>query len=87
MKPESTDAQRKRRRGAVISTVVATVWLAVMALVMLWLREPLEAEDVLARVLLILAVIELAAIIPVWVNLRTRLKEIKGGEEDAAAQY
>jgi len=37
--------------------------------------------------MLIVGLLELGMIIPVWILLKTRLKEIEGGEEDAAAQY
>ena len=37
--------------------------------------------------MLIAGLLELGMIIPVWILLKTRLKEIEGGEEDAAAQY
>ena len=86
-KPENTDQQRKRRRGAIISAAAATLWLAAVGLAMLWLRTSLEAGSFGSKALLILAAVELIAIIPVWINLKARLKEIKGGEEDVAAQY
>ena len=38
-------------------------------------------------VLRIISVLELGAIVPVWILLKKRLKEIEGGEEDAAAEY
>lgn len=37
--------------------------------------------------MLIAGLLELGMIVPVWILLKTRLKEIEGGEEDAAAQY
>ena len=37
--------------------------------------------------MLIAGLLELGMIIPVWILLKIRLKEIEGGEEDAAAQY
>ena len=40
-----------------------------------------------SAVMLIAGLLELGMIVPVWILLKTRLKEIEGGEEDAAAQY
>ena len=37
--------------------------------------------------MLIAGLLELGMIVPVWILLKTRLKEIEGGEEDVAAQY
>jgi len=37
--------------------------------------------------MLIAGLLELGMIVPVWILLKTRLKEIEGGEEDAATQY
>ena len=42
---------------------------------------------VLSVVLLVLALINLGTIVPLWISFRIRLKEIEGGEEDAAAEY
>ena len=38
-------------------------------------------------VLLVISLIDLGAVVPVWIFLHIRLKEIQGGEEDAAAEY
>ena len=40
-----------------------------------------------SRVTLVVILLELGTIVPVWILLKTRLKEIQGGEEDAASQY
>jgi len=39
-----------------------------------------------SAVMRIAGLLELGMIVPVWIILKTRLKEIEGGEEDAA-QY
>ena len=57
------------------------------ALLLLWLRSGLEPAGFLSKLLLVFAVLDLGSIIPVWISLKQRLTEIKGGEEDAAAQY
>jgi len=40
-----------------------------------------------SAVMLIAGLLELGMIVAVWILLKTRLKEIEGGEEDAATQY
>lgn len=79
------NAQRKRRRDAFQSAAVSTLLLVLSAGVLLFLRS--QTEGFGSAVLLILSVLELGMVIPVWILLKTRLKEIEGGEEDAAAQY
>ncbi len=79
------EAQRKRRRDAFQSAAVSTLLLVLSAGVLLFLRS--QTEGFWNAVLLILSVLELGMVIPVWILLKTRLKEIEGGEEDAAAQY
>ena len=79
------NAQRKRRRDAFQSAAVSTLLLVLSAGVLLFLRS--QTEGFWNAVLLILSVLELGMVIPVWILLKTRLKEIEGGEEDAAAQY
>ena len=79
------EAQRKRRKEAFQSAAVSTLLLVLSAGVLLFLRS--RADGFWGAVLLILSVLDLGMVIPVWILLKTRLKEIEGGEEDAAAQY
>ena len=79
------NAQRKRRKDAFQSAAVSTLLLVLSAGVLLFQRS--QTEGFWSAVLLILSVLELGMVIPVWILLKTRLKEIEGGEEDAAAQY
>ena len=93
MKQKNTDpdidtaAQAERRRDAVRSAVFFTLFRLLTAWALLWLRAEMEPGGFWAKAALLLIVLDLGSIIPVWINLRTRLKEIQGGEEDAAAQY
>ena len=87
MKPKNIDAQARRRRDAWKSVIIATVWLILSACVLLYLRHTYVPEGIGSAVMLIIAVLDLGALIPIWILLKTRLKEIEGGEEDAAAQY
>ena len=81
------DAQTLRRRDAWKSVIMATVWLLLSASVLLILRQAYMPDGFWSVVLLLAALLELGMLIPVWILLKTRLKEIEGGEEDAAAQY
>ena len=82
-----TRRQAKRRKNALFAAASATILRLVSALALLWLWAGLDPSGFLARLLLIFVVLDLGSIIPIWINLRVRLKEIQGGEEDAAAQY
>ncbi len=87
--PKSTDpiAQAKRRRDAWQSAVTATLLRLLAAVLLLWLRTRCRAGGLGEAVTGLIAVLELGTIVPVWILLKQRLKEIEGGEEDAAAQY
>ena len=80
-------AQQQRRRDAIRSAVVSTVMMGLTAAVMLILRGCYHVDGFGGAVLLIISLLDLGAIVPVWILLKERLKEIEGGEEDAAAQY
>ena len=81
------DAQKGRRRDAWKSAITATVWMLLSASMLLLLRHFYVPEGFWSAVMLIAGLLELGMIVPVWILLKTRLKEIEGGEEDAAAQY
>ena len=87
MKPKNTDGQAKRRKDALRGAVTATVTQLAIGALLLWLRSGCPAGSVLSKVLLVIPVLELGSIFPIWINLKIRLKEIEGGEENAAAQY
>ena len=80
-------AQKQRRRDAWQSAITASVWMTLGAVVLLVLRHLYVPEGFWSAVLLLAGLLELGMNIPVWILLKTRLKEIEGGEEDAAAQY
>ena len=81
------EAQKQRRRDAWKSAIIATVWMLLSASMLLLLRHFYVPEGIWSAVMLIAGLLELGMIIPVWILLKTRLKEIEGGEEDAATQY
>ena len=78
-------AQKKdARKGAAF---FALVQLA-MALLLLWGRSQLaDWRGWMRLLLLILAVGDLVTIPAVWIVLKQRMKEIEGGELDAARKY
>lgn len=82
-----TPANIKRRREALRGALTATVVQMLTAAVLLWVRLQGDVPGFVALLLLVLAIIDLGAIVPIWINFRARLKEIQGGEEDAAAEY
>ena len=81
------EAQKDRRHDAWKSAIIATVWMLLSASMILLLRHYYVPEGFWSAVMLIAGLLELGMIVPVWILLKTRLKEIEGGEEDAAAQY
>ena len=86
--PKNTEnAQAQRRREAIWSAAVSTAMRLLMAAVLLGLRWGRDGGSFLSKLLVIVLVLELGSIVPIWINLKKRLEEIQGGEEDAAAQY
>ncbi len=87
--PRSIDpvAQARRKKEAKQSAMISSLWLLGSGGLVLFLRYFYHITGFWGAVLLIFAVLDLGMIIPVWILLKTRLKEIEGGEEDAAAQY
>ena len=82
-----TPANTKRRRDALRGAVTATVTQLATAAVLLWARQQEGVPRFVSVLLLVLAIADLGAIVPIWISFYKRLKEIQGGEEDAAAQY
>lgn len=87
--PKNIDeaAQARRKKDAWQSAVTTTLLRLGMATLLLLLRWYHHMEGVGGSVMLIIALVELGTVVPVWILLKTRLREIEGGEEDAAAQY
>ncbi|MGI5963848.1 MAG: hypothetical protein ACOX7N_09095 [Lawsonibacter sp.] len=87
MRPESTDAtnQRALRWQAIRGAVSYCLIQLVGALLLFALRGVIQGW--MDTLLLVLAVLDLAAIPPVFWVLKERIKEIKGGELDVARKY
>ena len=81
---KQTRDQRSRRTGAIIAAAVfALLMLGLVALlVWAWFYDPIPV----GIVLFIIAIL-IAPVVGVALALRQRLKEIEGGEEDAAREY
>ena len=82
-----TQRQAQRRKSAILSAVLSTLFRLLAAWVLLWMRTSTTPSGFVSKLLLLVAVLDLGSVLPIWISLRTRLKEIQGGEEDAAAQY
>ena len=87
--PESTDspAQCRRKKEALQSAAASSFWLGICGAGLLILSRRFAAGTLVRAILAIVSLLELGMLIPVWILYKTRLKEIEGGEEDAASQY
>ena len=65
--------------------MASTITQLFSAAVLLWLRA--GTTGALSKLALILALLDVVTIIPVWVALQARLREIERGEEEDASQY
>ena len=87
--PENTDspAQRRRKKDALKSALVSSGWMGLSGVALLVLSSVFVETPLVRAILAIVSLLELGMIIPIWILYKTRLKEIEGGEEDAAGQY
>ena len=83
----NTDSKALRRRDALKNAVSSSLLQLAAGTLLLWFRSSLEPSRPLAILLLAVALLDFGMIIPIWISLKIRLKEIQGGEEDAVAQY
>ncbi len=86
--PENIESrQAQRRKDAWRSVILTTLLRLAGAALLLGLRWYYRMDGLGGTVMLAIALLDLGTIVPVWILLKTRLREIEGGEEDAAAQY
>lgn len=87
--PKNTDspAQRRRKKDALQSALISSFWMTLSGAVLLVLSSIFVENTLVKTILTIVSLLELGMIVPVWILYKTRLKEIEGGEEDAASQY
>lgn len=83
--PKNTKTSKKRDalKGACFYTLLC---LAAPGM-LLYLRRRYCPEGFLSALLLIVSLLDLGLIVPIWISFKERIKEIEGGEEDAAAEY
>lgn len=87
MPSDTEDRQARRRKEAWQSVLLTTALRLAAAALLLGLRWYYQMDGLGGTVLLLAALLDLGTLVPVWILLKTRLREIEGGEEDAAAQY
>ena len=80
-------AQDRRKKEAFQSSLFSSLWLLLGMAIWLFLRWYGSVQGFWSAVLVILAILNGGAVVPVWILYKQRIKEIEGGEEDAAAQY
>ena len=85
--PENTDSRAEKRRAACKSAWFYTLLCLGSAGVLTYLRFRYDLEGFWGTLVLISSLLDLGLIVPVWISFKERLKEIEGGEEDAAAEY
>ena len=87
--PNNTDspAQRRRKRDALQSALVSSGWMGLSGVALLVLSTVFVETPLVRTILTSVSLLELGMIVPVWILYKTRVKEIEGGEEDAASQY
>ncbi len=78
------DIHMKKKTGAVIGGVVMMLFMVFMIGMILWGNS---MDPIPAGLLLFLIAIPTVMMIAIMVVLRSRLKEIEGGEEDEASKY
>ena len=85
--PENTDSRAEKRRAACKSAWFYTLLCLGSAGVLTYLRFRYDLEGFWGTLVLLSSVLDLGLIVPVWISFKERIKEIEGGEEDAAAEY
>lgn len=82
------NTKKRKYIGAMVS---AAVLVGVMGVLLAILIVPLVMENLTETVAVLIlgfyAVVIMATIVGILLALRQRIKEIEGGEEDAASQY
>ena len=81
---DKTDVHRKKVRGAVLGAGIMIVILGLLIWLILWANHQDPLPGLLLAIVLFFPGVIMICIIAVLIQ---RLKEIKGGEEDDAAQY
>ncbi len=80
-------AQEKRRKEAKRSAIISTLYLLLIGGLLIGLRFYYHISGIGGFFLLLCGILNVLSIIPIGILLKSRLKEIEGGEEDVATQY
>ncbi len=83
---EINSSKRKKIIGAVVSSIVFSIWFIFLGLVIL-IFQVKEADKIPWIIFAFIEFIFLIPITGIFYNLVTRIKEINGGEEDEASKY
>lgn len=87
MRPSSTNGMRRKKREALFSACFHSLVFLALAAVVLYARERFSMGGIWGLTARLFAILDLGATASIWILYKQRLKEIQGGEEDAAAQY
>ena len=87
MRKKTRKSIEQKKRETVQGTLVSVGYLILAGAALLCLRARFVPTGPGGAVLLIAAIGDLGAIIPIFIQLKKRLHELEGGEEDAAAEY
>lgn len=74
----------KKRKAPIISAIVMIIMMAAVIALLVWANT---VEPIPWIVWFIIAAVPLAVIVGVLLALKDRIKQIEGGEEDAASKY
>lgn len=85
--PANIDLHPRLRRQALLSAGCNALFILLSSGVLLWLRNAYWSTGGLSALLLILALLNAALLLPLGWSLRERFHEIQGGEENEARQY
>ena len=78
------EQEDKRRRASIMSTVVMIVLMCAVMAILVWASV---VDPIPLPFLLFIMTIPAAVIVGVLLALKNRMKQIEGGEEDAARKY
>ena len=85
--PKDTDTQGQKKHDALKSAWLYTLLCGGSGVMLLYLRMKYSLDGFWGTLVLISSLLDLGLIVPIWIVFRERIKEIEGGEEDAAAEY
>lgn len=86
--PENIEEiHRKKKRETLLSALFFTAMGLLSAMVPVLIKIGFHLDGFAGWFLVGVTLLDLGSVLPVWIHYNTRIKEIDGGEEDAAAQY